>query len=598
MLIGSFLTARWWTVVAAAGVILAALYLLWAYQRVFHGEPDDDNTSFPELQPGRRPRCCCRSSASSCSRGVYPKPMLDRIEPSVDALVTHVRSAAGTTIRACPSRPPRSSRRGSTQRRRSRTTEAETLRRRRDRRRRPVFQGPPVDWFALCPLLVLLGGALVLLVVGALDAALADAAGTRSFTAATAGAATGAVDGAVGRRHGRGSAARWSATRCALDRFALLGTITICVAVLLDQPRHRRLPAPGGPRRSGDLRRCTCWPAIGGIVMVSANDLIVLFLGLEMLSISFYVLAASHRRRIESQESGIKYFVLGGFSSAFFLYGDRAHLRRHRQHQLRRDRRSRSTRSVPAERKDALVLAGVALLLVGLAFKVAAVPFHFWTPDVYEGAPTPVTAFMASAGKVAAFAAMLRVLVFALPNWRDDWRPGDLGDRRAHARRRLGAGGRADERQADARVLVDQPRRLHPRRRRGGRAPRRRARAGRRACRRRCCTCCCTRCWCSARSRSSRWCPAPATRRPDLVVVPRAGAQRTPALALGDDRAAARAGRRAADVGVRRQVRRDPGGRRGAQLRDRDHRDGVGRDRRVPLPADHDQHVDHRSGVG
>ena len=78
---------------------------------------------------------------------------------------------------------------------------------------------------------------------------------------------------------------------------------------------------------------------------------------------------------------------------------------------------------MPLERNDALVLAGVALLLVGLGFKVAAVPFHVWTPDVYQGAPTPVTGFMASVGKVAAFAALLRVLVVALPYYRDDWRP-------------------------------------------------------------------------------------------------------------------------------------------------------------------------------
>ena len=84
---------------------------------------------------------------------------------------------------------------------------------------------------------------------------------------------------------------------------------------------HRRLPAPRGARTAPRSTRCTCSAAIGGVVMASANDLIVLFLGLEILSIALYVLAASHRRRIESQESGIKYFVLGGFSSAFFLYG-------------------------------------------------------------------------------------------------------------------------------------------------------------------------------------------------------------------------------------------------------------------------------------
>ena len=84
VLIGSFLTARWWTVVAAAGVILAALYLLWAYQRVFHGEPDEDNKAFAELKLRRRAWCCCRFIGVIVFIGVYPKPMLDRIEPSVE----------------------------------------------------------------------------------------------------------------------------------------------------------------------------------------------------------------------------------------------------------------------------------------------------------------------------------------------------------------------------------------------------------------------------------------------------------------------------------------------------------------------------------
>jgi NADH-quinone oxidoreductase subunit N len=118
----------------------------------------------------------------------------------------------------------------------------------------------------------------------------------------------------------------------------------------------------------------------------------------------------------------MKYFVLGGFSSAFFLYGI-ALLYGGTTSTNYDGIIAAFNESLRLERKDALVLAGVALLIVGLAFKIAAVPFHFWTPDVYEGAPTPVSAFMASVGKVAAFAALIRVLVYALPNWRDDWRP-------------------------------------------------------------------------------------------------------------------------------------------------------------------------------
>ena len=156
--------------------------------------------------------------------------------------------------------------------------------------------------------------------------------------------------------------------------------------------------------------------------MASANDLIVLFLGLEILSIALYVLAASNRRRSASQESGIKYFVLGGFSSAFFLYGVALLYGGVGSTNFTTIITSLNT-SVSLDRKDGMILAGIALLIVGLGFKTSSAPFHFWAPDVYQGAPSPITGFMASAGKAAAFAALLRVLVVALPNWRDDYRP-------------------------------------------------------------------------------------------------------------------------------------------------------------------------------
>jgi NADH-quinone oxidoreductase subunit N len=133
-----------------------------------------------------------------------------------------------------------------------------------------------------------------------------------------------------------------------------------------------------------------------------------------------YVLAAMHLRKVTSQEAGVKYFVLGAFSSAFFLYGIALTYGATGSTNLVEISAFLSTTVLA---NSGLLLAGMALLLVGFAFKVAAVPFHFWTPDVYQGAPTPVTAFMASVGKVAAFAAMLRVLVVALPNWKDDWQP-------------------------------------------------------------------------------------------------------------------------------------------------------------------------------
>ena len=207
----------------------------------------------------------------------------------------------------------------------------------------------------------------------------------------------------------------------AFDTLAEFLTITICVAVILvslltsDELRRAGIDGP-------EVYALYLMAAIGGVVMASANDLIVMFVGLETLSLAFYVLAASDRRRSRSQESGMKYFVLGGFSSAFFLYGI-ALLYGGTGSTNIGEIVSHFQNTVDTQREDALVLAGVALMIVGLGFKAAAVPFHVWTPDVYEGAPTPVTAFMASAGKAAAFAAMLRVLVIALPFHRDDWRP-------------------------------------------------------------------------------------------------------------------------------------------------------------------------------
>jgi NADH-quinone oxidoreductase subunit N len=160
--------------------------------------------------------------------------------------------------------------------------------------------------------------------------------------------------------------------------------------------------------------------AAGMLIMTTANDLIVVFLALEVLSIPLYVLAAFDRRRLSSQEAGMKYFVLGAFSSAVFLYG------------VALTYGATGTTSLTGIAQflanhtlldQGTLLAGIALLLVGLGFKVAAVPFHMWTPDVYQGAPTPVTSFMSAATKAAGFAALIRIFGVAFPLYRTDWRP-------------------------------------------------------------------------------------------------------------------------------------------------------------------------------
>ncbi|MAT03931.1 MAG: NADH-quinone oxidoreductase subunit N [Acidimicrobiaceae bacterium] len=280
------------------------------------------------------------------------------------------------------------------------------------------FTAPDIEWWHLSPILALVGGALFLLLVGALTPRWPRGLYgiVTIVTAATAGVfavlqwsdiddngpAT-IVDGAL-----------------AFDHLTLFLTITICVAVALVALLTIDELAIAG-KDAPEMYAMFLVAATGGVVMSSANDMIVLFLGLETLSLALYVLAASYRTP-ESQEAGIKYFVLGGFASAVFLYGI-ALVYGGTQSTNISEIAASFTTTVSLDGDSPLVLAGLALLLVGLAFKVAAVPFHVWSPDVYQGAPNQVTAFMASVGKAAAFAAMLRVLLVALPFQRDDWRP-------------------------------------------------------------------------------------------------------------------------------------------------------------------------------
>jgi NADH-quinone oxidoreductase subunit N len=162
----------------------------------------------------------------------------------------------------------------------------------------------------------------------------------------------------------------------------------------------------------GEYYALILFTTVGGIVMASAINLLCIFIGLEILSISLYILAGYQTERLESDESALKYFLLGAFASAFFLYGIAL---------IYGASGSINVNTIPqgiAKAAEAgqepgrnfLLLAGIAMLLVGFGFKVAVVPFHVWTPDVYEGAPTSVTAFMSVGAKVAGFAAFLRVV--------------------------------------------------------------------------------------------------------------------------------------------------------------------------------------------
>ncbi|MFC9269169.1 NADH-quinone oxidoreductase subunit NuoN [Streptomyces zhihengii] len=169
----------------------------------------------------------------------------------------------------------------------------------------------------------------------------------------------------------------------------------------------------------------------GMLVFPAANDLLTLFIALEVFSLPLYLLCAlARRKRLMSQEAAVKYFLLGAFSSAFLLFGIALLYGYAGSVSYARiaDVVDGSVRSIdPALAdtmgNDALLLIGGAMILMGLLFKVGAVPFHMWTPDVYQGAPTPVTGFMAAATKVAAFGALLRLLYVVLPGLAWDWRP-------------------------------------------------------------------------------------------------------------------------------------------------------------------------------
>lgn len=167
------------------------------------------------------------------------------------------------------------------------------------------------------------------------------------------------------------------------------------------------------------------WPfllfaVLGMLLFVVSNDLLIMFVALEVMSLPLYLLAGmARRRRLLSQEAALKYFLLGAFSSAFFLYG--AALVYGYSGTINF---SVIAEVIPAQlSENGLLFIGIAMLLVGLMFKIGAVPFHQWTPDVYQGAPTPVTGFMAATVKVAAFGALLRLLYVAFGGVRWDWEP-------------------------------------------------------------------------------------------------------------------------------------------------------------------------------
>jgi len=290
----------------------------------------------------------------------------------------------------------------------------------------PVSEDPvpigrvDVAWSALAPILFLVGGALLLLVADALSRRKTIPG---SYAVTTCLAAIAAMVSAFPlwsriQDVDRGPFSTM-AESLGVDGFSVFSTFVICAGVVLGA-----LLLDGWLRREGmdgaEPYVLMLLSASGGLIMASANDLIVMFLGLEVLSLAAYVLAAMHLRKITSQEAGVKYFVLGAFASAFFLYGIALTYGATGSTNLVDISAFLSTTVLV---DSGLLLAGSALLLVGFGFKVAAVPFHFWAPDVYQGAPSPTVAWMASGVKVAGFAGLLRVFYLGLNQYQLDWQP-------------------------------------------------------------------------------------------------------------------------------------------------------------------------------
>jgi len=268
------------------------------------------------------------------------------------------------------------------------------------------------DFQTLLPVIVLIGWALVLLLV---DLFIPKAhKGWTAFLAAAGLALTAGVSLSQIGQEGLGFNGM-----VVLDGFStflnLLLAFSGLMAIALAYGYLQRMEI-----ERGEFYTLMLFSIAGMMLMAQAADLIVVFLALELLSIPLYVLAAfAHSKRESSGEAGIKYFLLGAFSGGFVVYG------------IALVFGATQTTSIMGIAETAaagaanlpLLLAGSALILVGFAFKVAAVPFHMWTPDVYQGAPTPVTAFMAAGAKIAGFSALMRIFATAFPSLALDLTP-------------------------------------------------------------------------------------------------------------------------------------------------------------------------------
>jgi len=267
-----------------------------------------------------------------------------------------------------------------------------------------------MDWWALGAVIALSAGVMVLMLLEFFPARPGSARGPVLALATLAAAAV-----SVWRE--RDVARSLFGGMFLHDGFTVFFTLLFCgigaIAVLLswDYARRTRID-------HAEYYALLLAGTLGMIVMAASNDLITIFLGLELMSLALYVMVGFRRSRLDSNEAALKYFLLGAFASGFLLYG--IALLYGATGTTNLARMTEFLAASPLSGNPLLVVGGL-LLLTGFAFKVAAVPFHMWTPDAYEGAPTSVTGFMAAGAKAAGFAALLRVVLHALGGANGGW---------------------------------------------------------------------------------------------------------------------------------------------------------------------------------
>jgi NADH-quinone oxidoreductase subunit N len=285
------------------------------------------------------------------------------------------------------------------------------------------FRAPEMDWAALAPVLILLAFSSFVLVAGVF----VPLKWRRAFGALFSVAGLVAAGATAGYLWWLDDAAQTVvADALARDRLAEMAQIFVAAAGLLavgvSYWESRAPRGEGAPPGLTDEREriveyyALLLASVGGMAFfVQANNLISLFLGLEWFSICLYVLTAIGVHRLAALEAGLKYLIVGSFGSATLLFGCAL------VYGATGELEFAAIAEASGDAERLLLVSGLAMILVGLAFKVSAAPFHMWTPDVYQGAPTPVTAFMSAATKVAALVLTLRVLVVAFPGEEELW---------------------------------------------------------------------------------------------------------------------------------------------------------------------------------